>query len=147
MDMVRSHAKIVKETIQLAQFDPYNLPTSPIHQWSVFVCSDHDIARYLSDLQRQEGHSPATTARQQQKIKKQNKSGLLRYYVPGDKPIIAQTIEYLQQLALLCIVHTRWEEGIHFLEYTHVDDGIGAGNSFGADDKYGALNDAVKQVP
>jgi hypothetical protein len=27
MDMVRSHAKIVKETIQLPQFDPYNLPT------------------------------------------------------------------------------------------------------------------------
>jgi hypothetical protein len=64
--------------------------------------------------------------------------------VPGDNSIIAQTIEYLQQLALLCIVHTRWEEGLHFLEHPHVDDGIGAGNSFGADDKYGALNDVSK---
>jgi hypothetical protein len=40
---------------------------------------------------------------------------------------------YVQQLALLWIVHTWWEEGIQFMEYTHVDDGLGAGNCFGAD--------------
>jgi hypothetical protein len=53
----------------------------------------------------------------------------------GDNSIFAQTIEYLQQLALLWTVHTWWEEGIKFMEYTHVDDGIGAGNSFGAGDQ------------